>query len=179
MDIVLIAAAMIAATGQQPSGGGQAALTPGTVSIEVTDEQHTHPALDQMVADTVGNAFNHANFLVLPGAGHGRYIARVTVTQDVRGTVATSRPSSGVDLGGGRLGVALPTRGTQLSGMAVTRLDLDLVAREGGESVWHGSASTAQVQDSAAGAPAAVIEKLANAVIARFPERMDGTIAVP
>jgi len=179
MRIFMIAAAMMAAATQQPTGD-QPALTPGTVEVQVVDEQHQHPALDQTVAAAVGDALTDARFLVLPGEGHGRYIARVTVTQEARGAVAAdTRSGGGVTLAGGRLGVSLPSSKTQLSGLVVTRLDLDLVARDSGAVVWHGSGSTAQVQGTAAGAPAAVVKKLADAVIGRFPQPMDEPVAVP
>ena len=51
--------------------------------------------------------------------------------------------------------------------------------RESGATVWHGSGSTAQVEDSAAGAPAAIVKKLADAVIRAFPQRLEEPIAVP
>ncbi|MGN6278544.1 MAG: hypothetical protein ACTHM8_07460 [Sphingomonas sp.] len=176
MRTVMIGAALIAAGMQQ--AGGDATLTPGTVTVEVIDTQKQHPALDHMVAETVGDALTDANFLILPGEGHGRYIARVTVSQEARGTVATKSGGGGAVFGGTSASVSLG-HSAHLSGLVVTRLDLDLVARESGATVWHGSGSTAQVEDSAAGAPAAIVKKLAKAVIGRFPQRMDEPIAVP
>jgi len=179
MRILGIIAAAFAMAGQA-SGDGQPALTPGTVSIEVVDAQHQHPALDQLFAGAVGDALTDANFLILPGQGHGRYIARVTVAQEARGAVAAdSGAGSGVTLGGGRLGVSLPSNATQMAGLVVTRLQVDLTLRETGRTVWTGRATTAQVQGTAAGAPAAVAAKLAAAVIRRFPAKADEAIAVP
>jgi hypothetical protein len=177
MRIMAIGAALLAAAAPAQES---APLTPGTVSVEVVDAQRQHPALDQMYVQAVGDALTDANFLILPGEGHGRYIARVTVTQEGRGGVAAdSRSGGGARLSGGRLGVSLPSTRTQLSGLVVTRLDVSLALRETGQIVWSGSASTAQVQDTAAGAPATVAGKLAAAVIRRFPEKTTEPIAVP
>lgn len=182
MRIVMIGMALVAATmaqAQVPGGDGPA-LSPGTASVEVVDDQHQHPALDQVFADAVGSALTDANFLILPGEGHGRYIARVTVTQQARGAVAAdTRLGGGANYSGGRLGVALPATKTQLSGLVVTRLTVELALRDTGQTVWSGSASTAQVQGTAAGAPAAVAAKLAKAVIGRFPQKIEEPIAVP
>ena len=55
MRILMIGAAMMAAAGQQPASD-RAALTPGTVSIEMVDEQHRQSALDATFAQAVGDA---------------------------------------------------------------------------------------------------------------------------
>lgn len=176
---ILIAAAMLAAA---PVWGGQAqpdTLTPGTVEV-VVDAPHAHAAIDRVFANAVSEALSDARFLVLPGEGHGRYIAHVTVTRQARGTVAAETKSGGdVTAASGRLGVSLPATKTQLAGLVVTRLEVRLVLRETGEAVWSGSASTAQIEGTAAGAPAAVAAKLAEAVVRRFPQATDGAISVP
>ena len=180
MRIAMIAAAMLTMAMQDTGPAADSALTPGTVSVETVDPQHQHAALDQIAASAVSDALTDADFLILPGEGHGRYIARVSVSQEARGAVAADAHSGGgVNMAGGRLGVSLPGSKTQMSGLVVTRLSLDLVARDSGETVWHGSGSTAQVEGTASGAPAAVLKKLADAVIRRFPQEMAEPIAVP
>lgn len=177
MRILMIGAAMMAAAVQQPASD-RATLTPGTVSVEMIDKQHRQPALDAAFAQAVGDALTDAQFLILPGEGHGRYIARVTVSQQARGTVASRGRSGGAVVGGGVASVSLGHT-SQLSGLVVTRLEISLVERSDGHVAWSGSASTAQITGSPAGATAAVATKLAKAVIGRFPQPMDEPIAVP
>lgn len=180
MRMVMIAAALAAAGVQMPGGDSRAALTPGTVEIQVVDEQHRTPKLDAVFAAAVGEALTDARFLILPGEGHSRYVARVTVHEEARGTVAADAGSGGgVNVAGGAIGVSLPSKRTQLAGLVVTRLDVQLVLRDGGTAVWSGSASTAQVRGTAAGGRAAVAEKLADALIRRFPQPMEAPISVP
>lgn len=176
MWMVMIAASLAAAVLQGPGSESQA-LTPGTVSVEIVDEQHQHPALDQVFAQSVSDALTNASFLILPG-DHGRYIARVTVIQQGRGAVASRSRGSGAIFGGTSASVSL-AKPSHLSGLVVTRLDIDLIERSDGRVVWSGGASTAQIADSAAGASASIAEKLAGAVIRRFPQKMDEPIAVP
>ncbi|MGN6269603.1 MAG: hypothetical protein ACTHM0_06875 [Sphingomonas sp.] len=178
MRVLMLAAAMLMTAAQDAPAPD--ALTPGTVSLEMADAGHPQQALDRIALAAVGDALTDANFLILPGEGHGRYIARVAVSQESRGSVAADAHSGGgVNMAGGRLGVSLPGSKTQISGLVVTRLDLDLVARDSGKTVWHGSGSTAQIQGTPAGAPAAVVKKLADAVIRYFPRTMEEPIAVP
>lgn len=180
MRMMMIAAALAAAGVQVPDDDSRPALTPGTVEVQVVDEQHQTPKRDVLFAAAVGDALTNANFLILPGEGHSRYIARVTASEEARGTVATPAKSSGdINAVGGRIGVSLPGAKTQLSGLVVTRLDVQLVLRDSGQVVWSGSASTAQVRGTAAGAPQAVVKKLADALIRRFPQPMEGPISVP
>lgn len=176
MRTMMMGAALIAAALQQ--SGGDTALTPGTVSIETVDAQPPQPALEGVFAQAVGEALTDAQFLILPGQGHGRYIARVAVSQQARGTVASRGKNGGPVVGGGVASVSLG-RTSQFSGLVVTRLDVSLVERSDGHVAWSGSASTAQVTGTPAGATPAVAAKLAKAVIGRFPQRMDEPIAVP
>jgi len=180
MRMMMIAAALAAAGVQVPGDDSRTALVPGTVEVQVVDEQHQTPKQDALFAAAVGDALTDANFLILPGEGHSRYIARVTASEEARGTVTTAAKSGGdINAGAGRIGVSLPGAKTQLSGLVVTRLDVQLVLRDSGQVVWSGRASTAQVRGTAAGAPQAVAEKLANAIIRRFPQPMEGPISVP
>lgn len=156
------------------------ALVPGTTSLDIVDAGHQHARLDALYAEAVSNALTDVHFLVLPGEGHGRYITRVTVSQEARGSVTARGPSGGgAQVVGGRLGVSLPTSNTQLSGLIITRLDLNIASRETGKTVWTGSASTAQVEGTRAGAPAAVAKKLAESLLKRFPQQIEGPISVP
>lgn len=181
MRILTILAALLAMAAQTPGAQDGAALTPGTITVELAGGQGGPPAATQPFVDAVGDALTDAHFLILPGEGHGRYIARVAVARQARGSVASGAASGsgGVNLAGGRLGVALPSSKTQLAGLVVTRLDVQIVRRDTDQAVWSGSASTAQVEGTPTGALPAVAAKLAGAVIRRFPEKTEGTIAVP
>lgn len=181
MRILTILAPVLAMTAQEPGPQDGAALTPGTITVELAGDQGDSSPASQPFVDAVSNALTDAHFLILPGAGHGRYIARVAVARQARGSVASGSAagSGGVNLTGARLGVSLPSSKTQLAGLVVTRLDVQIVRRDTDQTVWNGSASTAQVEGTSAGALPAVASKLANAVIRRFPEKTEGMIAIP
>jgi hypothetical protein len=181
MRILTILAAMLATAAQAPGPQDGAALTPGTITVELAAGQGDPPAAAQLFVDAVSDALTDAHFLILPGVGHGRYIARVAVTRQARGSVASEAGggSGGLTMSGARLGVELPSSKTQLAGLVVTRLDVRIVRRDIDQTVWSGSASTAQVEGTPAGALPVVAGKLADALIRRFPEKFDGPIAIP
>lgn len=181
MRILTILAAVSAMAAQAPGAQDGAALTQGTITVEFAGGQGASSPASQPFVDAVSDALTDAHFLILPGEGHGRYIARVAVVRQARGSVASGSAagSGSVNVIGGRLGVALPSSKTQLAGLVVTRLDVQIARRDTDRVVWSGSASTAQVEGTPAGALPAVAGKLADALIRRFPERTEGTIAIP
>lgn len=159
-----------------------AAWAPGTIGVALVDEPADRAAADQPFADAVRQAFASANFVPLD-AGHGRYAAEVTVTRRATGAVASDadEPPPSVDEGNWavRLGVKLPSGKTQLHGLIVTQLHVRIRLRSTNRIVWQASALTAQVEGTRAGAPAAIAGKLADALIARFPEPVTDPIAIP
>lgn len=172
----LLMIGMAIAAGLPQMADQHPALTPGTVTVELADAKQR--AIEPVAIDAVSEALTDAGFLILPGEGHGRYVAQVTIEQEGRGPVTTKSKGAGALFGGGVASISTPSP-AQLNGLVVTRLTLDLATREDGARVWHGAASTAQVQGTAAGASAAVAKKLADAIIRRFPQPMDQPISVP
>ena len=153
-----------------------APLTAGTATVELAAPSNRQT--DAAALDAVSTALTDAGFLILPGEGHGRYIVRVTVTQDARGAV-TTKGTSGAPLFAGNAASIATRAPAQLGGLVVTRLGLDLVTRDTGQVAWHGAALTAQVRGTAAGATATVLKKLADAIVRRFPEPMEQPVSVP
>ncbi|TPG41116.1 hypothetical protein EAH79_08345 [Sphingomonas koreensis] len=184
MRSAMILTAMVILAAQAAAGNSATTdWTPGTIDVELAPQPDEAGAADQAFADAVSSALAAANFMPLPGHGHGRYVADVTVTRRAGGAVTSDadEPPATADAGDWtvRLGVTLPSRKTQLHGLIVTQLDVHIRLRGADRPIWSGSAMTAQVDGTRAGAPAAVAGKLADALIPQFPNTIEGTIAVP
>ncbi|MBJ6121441.1 hypothetical protein [Sphingomonas mollis] len=156
---------------------------PGTITIVAGG---TQTATDPVVATFVG-AVSHAvlqtGFAPLPDTGHSRYVAKVEVSQTSRGVVTSSGNGSasapGVNYQGSGLSLSLPSGKRQLHGLVVTRLDVIVTLRSDGQIVWSGTATTARVDGTRAGAPATVAAALSEALFARFPRPLPGPLSVP
>lgn len=180
MWIPTIAFAAWAVLAQAPD---QEAPTPGTVTVQLADADTLPPELRQPLVEGVQRALAEANFMALPTPGHSRYIARVTVSRHLRGLAEANAeeaaPATSLGNWGARLRVTLPSDKTQTRGLVVTELALALVLRRTGRTVWSGTALTAEVEGTRAGAPEAVAYKLARALIGRFPATLAEPISVP
>jgi hypothetical protein len=180
MWIPTIAFAALAVIAQAPD---QKAPTPGTVTVQLADADTLPPELRQSLVEGVQRALAEANFMALPTPGHSRYVARATVTRRSRGLAEAdadeAAPASNLGNWGARLRVTLPSDKTQTRGLFLTELDLAIVLRRTGRTVWSGSAITAEVDGTREGAPEAVAYKLARALIGRFPATLAEPISVP
>jgi hypothetical protein len=164
-----------------PAPAAEVRLTPGTVSVEAEDGAASP---DPVFSEAVQSASTRANFTPLPAPSHSRYIARIAITRNERGMVASNlkgkaAANPAVGNWGVGLGVALPHKDDQLRGLIVTQLTVTLVTRGDARAVWSGSAVTAQIDGTRAGAPDAVAAKLADAVFDQFPRRTDAPVSVP
>jgi hypothetical protein len=150
---------------------------PGTVTIASA----TGAALPGVFDDAVRQALLDARFTPLPGQGHGLYAASVTVTQKASGVVtAGARPAPPplATLTGG-VSLSLPSGGGRLSDLVVTELKVTIARRSDAQIIWSGSAVTARVTGTPAGAADVVAKTLAEAVIAQFPHQAAGPISIP
>ncbi|MDO7842341.1 DUF4136 domain-containing protein [Sphingomonas immobilis] len=157
-------------------------MRPGTVSVVLTTPGGSAEA-ERPVIDAVQQALSDAAFVVMPTAGHSRYIAQIAVAQEDRGSV-TARTVPGKATGsvggwGAQGSVTLPSSKRALRDLVMTELKVTLVTRANGKAVWSGRATTAQVEGTRQGDPAAVFGKLATAVLSRFPGAATGLISVP
>jgi hypothetical protein len=89
MRFLTLLAAVLAMAAQAPGTQDGAALTPGTITVELAADQGDPSPASQPFVDAVSNALTDAHFLILPGVGHGRYIAKVAVARQARGSVAS------------------------------------------------------------------------------------------
>lgn len=169
----LFGAAMIAIL-----GGEQASAVPtaGTVSI-----MPAGGAAGAAFDTAVQRALLDRGFTPLPGNGHGRYLAKVDVTQSAQGVVSAGRAPAGKPLASfnGSVSLGLSPGGDRLSELVVTRLTVTLIRRDGGQVVWSGSATTARVAGSRNGGVDLVAQTLANAVLSQFPHTVGQTISIP
>lgn len=175
---------MLAIAAQALTNGPTAPATwpPGTIGVHLIDEPADRRLADQPFVDAVSHALAAANFVPLD-AGHGRYVAEVTVTRRATGAVASDAKEPPPSVGEGNwtvhMGVHLPSGKTALRGLIVTQLNVRIRLRGTDRIVWQASALTAQVEGPPAGVPAVIAGKLADALIARFPDPVSGPIAVP
>jgi hypothetical protein len=169
-------AAMLAAPPAEPTS---AQPTPGTVTIQ----QDGAADPDPVFADAVQSAILRAQFIPLPAPSHSRYVAVFRVTRTTHGMVTSgtrgSGAGAGVTPGGFGIGVQLPKKDDRLRGLVVTELRVTILLRSDQHAVWGGTAVTAQVDGTRAGAPGAVAAKLADALIAQFPRKLDAPLSVP
>lgn len=178
MIVALVAAAL---TTQPLSAEPRPALTPGTITISsVMGDTLSDQALG-VFDDAVQRALSASNFTLLLQQGHGRYAAKVVVSRRTRGVVAAGRAGGGparASLNGG-LSVGLPAGGNALNDLIVTELTITLLQRSDAKEVWSGSAVTARVSGTSAGAVGVIAPLLANAVMAQFPGRASGPVSIP
>lgn len=159
------------------------ALRPGTVVVELPADAALPAAARQRFADAVERALSDARFVALPAAARSRYIARVKLTRTARGAVAADarerRASGNVGNWGAGLNVTMPSNKTELRGLIVTELEVELVRREGMQPVWRGRALTAQAEGTRNDAPEVLAPKLAAAAIRGFPAEQTEAMSVP
>lgn len=157
-------------------------VTPGTITVERGDDAEARDA-DPVFADAVRAASAQANFIPIPAPSHSRYIAIIAVTRKSEGVVTSgtsgSAPAAGIANWGVGMGMRLPTKKDQLRGLVLTELKITILLRSDKHLVWSGSAVTAQVDGTRTGAPDAVAGKLAEALFAQFPRRLDAALSVP
>lgn len=184
-DMLMLA--MAAAIAQTPTTTAKPAM-PGTVTVDLNGEDPAWDGRGETTEDdpfvtATRNAFGNANFLVLPRGGHSRYMATVSINQQRRGVVtsdgAEAKPSTNAGNWGGGLSVTLPSRKTNLHGLLVIELHIEVRLRSDGHLVWSGRALTTQVEGTRAGSAAAVGVKLAGVLVSQFPITVDGPISVP
>lgn len=165
-----------------PAAAGEA-VPPGTVTLLVDEDGKTDGPEVPAFADAIGDVFNSANFLVLPGRGPSRYRARIDIRHELRGLVGApagkKAPDAQVANWGAGVQLALPTQKQDLRALIVTRMTITLTAWRDGHTLWSGSAVTAQVAGTPANAPAVVGAKLAGALVSRMPAALDGPLSVP
>ncbi|SOB87504.1 hypothetical protein SAMN06297144_2636 [Sphingomonas guangdongensis] len=158
------------------------APVPGTVSVEPATGD-VSGATAQIFAEAVQGALTDVQFLPIRPPGQGRYTARLRVSREARGQVASSEPrwdsSGGLGSWGAALSVRLPSRKPQMRMLYATRLDIAIVPRGGGQPVWTGKALTVQVEATRNDSPAALAAKLARGVMGRFPAQSDEVAAIP
>ena len=161
---------------------------PGTITVDLSGkdparEDRGEAADDDPFVRATRNALGNADFLVLPLGAHSRYVASVEVSQQQRGSVTAdgveAKSVGNIGNWGAGVRLTLPSRKTNLRGLVVTRLHVEVRLRSGGQLVWSGSALTAQVSGTGAGSTAAVGIKLANALISQFPVTVQESISVP
>lgn len=182
MPISAAAAFIVALVQGAPAAPAPAAVpTSGTITIaSVTGVGLTDQARP-MFEDAVQRALAARGFTLLRDAGHGRYVAAVTVNRRSRGVVTAGRASGGppgVSLNGG-LSVGLPAGGARLDDLVVTELTVSISTRSDARVVWSGGAVTARVSGTPGGGAALVAQTLANAAIAQFPARTSEPVSVP
>ena len=167
MAAMVLGAALLPATSR-----AQAPSSRGTITVEPADKR-VPPAF----ADAVRRALGDAYFLPLPGSGHGRYIARISVTQQNRGLATTDPAEAPSHASAGdwavRFHATLPSHKTDIDSLLVTELTVTIIERDGMKALWTGSALTAGA------ASADVADKLAEAVIRRYPSPTPSPIPVP
>lgn len=159
------------------AAGPMPGLVPGTVSVALSEAAAGGADAEQPYADAVGQALGEANFTVMPGPDHSRYLARVAVSHEGRGVVTTKgqkgRPAALIGAGGPAVVLPFGAAKLQLRDLVATTLTITLVSRVDRRQVWSGSAVTVQVDG------AAVPVRLARAVVATFPQTLASPVSVP
>lgn len=156
----------------------------GTITVAVSPDSGLPGPAAAALAEGVGDALTERQFLILPGRDVGRYTAIVTLERHEQGSVtapgsAVAATSGGLGNWGASARVTLPTRKQGVHALIMTTMTLSIVSRSDGRRLWTGSALTAQVDGSAADAPAALGRSLGRALMSRYPEPVDGTVSVP
>ncbi len=191
MTLLFTAAALVALTQSPPEPvAARQAPAParssdvsvvGTIVIgTVGGEQLTKPAR-AIYVDAVEQALAGRGFTLLPDAGHGRYVADVTIDRAARGVVSGGRAGGGapqMSLNGG-VSVGLGAGGERLDDLVVTRLTIEIRPRGEARVIWSGSAVTARVSNTPSGNVPLVARTLATAVMTQFPARTTGPVSIP
>jgi hypothetical protein len=164
-----------------PISAGQArddAFVPGTITV-VVDDPGGSPPVDAIFDEAVRHALLVANFVVLPGSGHGRYIARLSISHRSLGVVETRVGREPAQAGGASLSFGLASHTSELPQLAETKLDVRIFRNGAAPVVWHGAALTTAIDGTVSGQPSVVARKLADALFRQFPMTSDTPIAVP
>ena len=181
MVLPIVTAALAALSPVEGTDPAPAILSPGTITIDSATAAAVPDETSRTFEDAVRRAMLHARFTPLPGRGHGRYAATVRVTRTSRGVVSTDRAAAPPPLASlnGSVTLALPPGGGRLSDLVVTTLQVVIARRSDAQVVWSGSAVTARVTGTRAGAVDVVAQTLADAVLAQFPRQAGGTLSIP
>lgn len=178
MSLTLLAAALLSQTAPAAPP-----LRPGTVSVLPLDTDQGTPQVRRAILEQVERALLEADFMTMPPGGQGLYTARVSVTRTPRGAVAANGREARANplLGnwGAGLNVTMPSGKTQLRGLIVTELTIELTRRGDTAPSWTGRAATAQAEGTNADSPAELGAKLASAALRQFPAQASTAISVP
>lgn len=176
-------ALLAAAVTLMPATSETTAPAPGTIAIVATDAQKMADPIMATFLAVIRRALLRTEFLPLPDGGHGRYVAKVAVSQTSLGVVASagsgSATASNLTHRGNGLSWRLPSRKRQLHDLIVTRLDVIVVRRSDDLVVWTGQATTARIEGTPAGMPAVVAAALSEALFRQFPRPLPGPVSVP
>ena len=176
-------ALLAAAVTLMPATSETTAPAPGTIAIVATDAQTTADPIMATFLAVIRRALLRTEFLPLPDGGHGRYVARVAVSQTSPSVVASagsgSATTSNVTHSGNGLSWRLPSGKRQLHDLIVTRLDVVVVRRSDDHVVWTGRATTARIEGTQAGMPEAVAAALSEVLFRQFPRSLPGPVSVP
>jgi hypothetical protein len=166
-----------------PNVATHSQVIPGTITVEQGEGRPSDERTDQAFADAVQHAMLRTNFVPLPAPSHSRYIATVYVSRHDRGMVPSgvkgSGPAAGIGNWGAGVRLGLPTKKHLLRNLVLTTLEITVMLRSTKDVVWSGNAMTVQVDGTRNGASEVVAEKLAEALIAQFPNRLESPISVP
>jgi hypothetical protein len=152
-------------------------IEPGTVAVEALTSGGEPSLAYRAYLDAVAAELGDLGFTIVPEgqAANSRYVAAVSFSRVAAGSVRSQSPVSiglgGVSGGmggavGGGLNVGLGGRTRQIS---ATQLSVQLRQRSDGTTIWEGRAEGETVNGTPAGEPAAVAQRLADGLFARFP----------
>ena len=161
-------------------------IVPGTISVEPSAVEPEARASMPAFVEAVGHALTAREFTLLD-AGHGRFVAHVTISRVAVGTTTakvpvagremqTGGPSSSVGVG---LNVSLPTAKTKTVPLQQIRLDISIRKRGEQAVLWQGAAMTVRAPATAEGKDAAVATDLSEAIFRVYPAQAEGLISVP
>ena len=156
-----------------------AALTPGTISVEIAADEAIPGDLGERVDDAIQREFLDAEFTALPRPGASRYVAAAVIRRDARGAVTINGREAKPQIGATALSVQLPSRKREMHGLTVTELSVTIRRRGDPAILWSGSVMTAQVEGSRDDTPSVLASKLVNALFRDFPAQPEGPISVP
>jgi hypothetical protein len=154
----------------------------GTITVEPLPVEAAPAEAREAFSGAVAAALLEAGFLALPH-GHGRYVARMTVSRTPKGIVTgpVGKSGSTAVLGswGGGVQVPLPTGKKALRTLFVTELVIEIAPRGSAGHVWRGEALTVKAEGSAGDAPEALATDLARAALRSYPQVVGQAVAVP
>jgi Domain of unknown function (DUF4136) len=157
----------------QPITPGSFALEPGIMALEAS----TYRAA--VVAELQKLGFTEAS------AG-ARYLVSVGNMRDERAAAPRRSPVT-IGIGGGTggygggvgLGASFGLGGDKSRTDIVTRINVRLVERAGGATIWEGRAETVAPSTAPSAQPGLAAQKLASALFRGFPGESGRTISVP